>query len=75
MKITTSSLRSTRIITRYKEQQGHNDAVNEMINLRSDLDDCMAFISSIPKNLREQLYEKYDYLRELEQERVMEMEM
>jgi hypothetical protein len=36
----------------YREQQGHNDAVNSMINLRSDYDDCMAFIKSIPKDLR-----------------------
>jgi len=59
----------------YHEQQEHNDAVNTLINLRSDFDDCMAFINSIPKNLREQLFEKYDYLREVELEKVMEMEM
>lgn len=56
----------------YREQQGHNEAVNEMINLRSDYDDCMAFIRSIPKDLREQLVERYEYLQEMEQQRMDE---
>ena len=59
----------------YHEQQEHNDAVNSMINLRSDYDDCLAFIRSIPKDLRKQLVERYEYLQDVEQQQEMELEM
>jgi peptidoglycan hydrolase CwlO-like protein len=52
----------------YREQQRHTETVNEMISLRSDYDDCMAFIQSIPKDLRKQLVEQYEYLRNIEQQ-------
>ena len=57
----------------YREQQGHKDAVNSMIDLREEYDNCMAFIGSIPKELRKQLVERYEYLQAEEQE--MELEM
>ena len=57
----------------YREQQGHKDAVNSMIDLREDYDDCMAFVRSIPKELRKQLVERYEYLRTKEQD--MEFEL
>jgi len=53
----------------YREQQGHNEAVNSLINLQSDYDYCLDFIKSIPKDLREQLVERFDYLQEMEQQR------
>lgn len=59
----------------YREQQGHSEAVNAMLVLQSDYDDCMAFIGSIPKDLRGQLVERYEYLREMEQQRDLEIEM
>lgn len=59
----------------YREQQGHGEAVNAMIVLQSDYDDCMAFVSSIPKDLRNQLVERHEYLRDMEQQRMDEMEL
>jgi hypothetical protein len=59
----------------HAEQQGHSEAVNAMMVLKSDYDDCIAFIKSIPKDLRKQLVEKYEYLREMERERENQLEL
>lgn len=56
----------------YREQQGHNEAVNSLINLQSEYDECYAFIRSIPKDLRKQLLERYEYLQEVEQQKIDE---
>lgn len=59
----------------YREQQSHNEAVNSLLSLQSDYDDCMEFIQSIPKDLRKQLVERFEYLREMEQQQLDEEEL
>ena len=59
----------------YREQQSQNEAVNSLLSLQSDYDDCMEFIQSIPKALRKQIVERFEYLREMEQQRFDEEEM
>jgi hypothetical protein len=58
-----------------EEQQEHSDTVNSMLNLRSEFDGCMAFIKSIPLDLRKQLIERYEYLRDVEEQRISELDI